>query len=464
MATENRTFVVEHHSIDYIPETERHGRPFSLFTLWFSANMQVTTVVTGAIAVSLGLPLVWALVAIVVGNVLGGIVMALHSAQGPVMGVPQMIQSRAQFGFYGALLPLVLVILMYLGFFASSAVLGGQALAAWTGLSVTVSIIIVSIICTILAVFGYDMIHRYEGVVSVLFLVGFIYLTARVLSSSGAGKAFAAGGSFSFGTFLLVVSIMATWQITYGPYVADYSRYLPSRTSISVPFWWTYAGSVISSIWMMALGSIAVAVAGSSFENDSVRYIVQQAGSGAVGGIFYLLVILGIIAANVLNLYGIFLTTTTTVSALQRFRTSLGTRLAFVLIAAVIGTVVAVLGQGNFITNYTNFLLLLLYFVIPWSAINLVDFYLLRHEQYDIPAIFDPDGIYGRVNWRAILAYIVAILLELPFVSTTLYTGPLVNYLGGADISWIIGLAVAAIVYYVLMKPQIVTQRETTVR
>ncbi len=165
-----------------------------------------------------------------------------------------------------------------------------------------------------------------------------------------------------------------------------------------------------------------------------------------------------------MNLYGIFLTTTTTVSALQRFRTSLGTRLAFVLIAAVIGTVVAVLGQGNFITNYTNFLLLLLYFVIPWSAINLVDFYLLRHEQYDIPAIFDPDGIYGRVNWRAILAYIVAILLELPFVSTTLYTGPLVNYLGGADISWIIGLAVAAIVYYVLMKPQIVTQRETTVR
>ena len=63
---------------------------------------------------------------------------------------------------------------MYIGFFASRAVLGGQALAAWTGIPVTPSIIIVSAVCTILAVFGYDLIHRYEGIVSILFLVGFL--------------------------------------------------------------------------------------------------------------------------------------------------------------------------------------------------------------------------------------------------------------------------------------------------
>ena len=110
MANEPRTFVVERRSIEFIPQSERHGSVFSLFTLWFSANMQITTVVTGALAVIIGLPLIWALVAVVVGNLLGGIVMALHSAQGPRMGIPQMIQSRAQFGFYGAILPLVLVI------------------------------------------------------------------------------------------------------------------------------------------------------------------------------------------------------------------------------------------------------------------------------------------------------------------------------------------------------------------
>lgn len=463
MASETQPFAVEHHSIDFIPEHERHGSVFSLFTLWFAANMQITTVVTGALAVILGLPLVWALVAIVIGNLLGGVVMALHSAQGPVMGIPQMIQSRAQFGYYGAILPLVLVILMYIGFFASSAVLGGQALAAWTGLPVTPSIIIVSVLCTVLAIYGYDLIHRYEGLVSILFLIGFLYLTIRLLTGNGISSAFSASSSFSFGLFLLVISIIATWQITYGPYVADYSRYLPRSTSISSSFWWTYGGSVIASIWMMAFGSIAVAVAGSRFENDSVRYTVGQAGSvPALGGIIYLLIVLGIIAANVLNLYGMFMTTTTTIAALQRFRTSLGSRITFVLVAAIIGTAVAVLGQGNFVTNYTNFLLFLLYFIIPWSAINLVDFYLLRHEQYDINSIFTPNGIYGAVNWRALVAYILAILLELPFVSTTLFTGPLVSYLGGADIAWIVGLAVGAIIYYALMRAQVSAPTKAT--
>ena len=109
----------------------------------------------------------------------------------------------------------------------------------------------------------------------------------------------------------------------------------------------------------------------------------------------------------------------------------------------------------QFHANYTNFLLFLLYLLIPWSAINLVDFYLLRHERYDIDAIFDPDGIYKRVNWRALVAYIVAILLELPFMSSTIYTGPLVASLGGADISWIVGLLSASILYYVLMRTQV---------
>jgi NCS1 family nucleobase:cation symporter-1 len=53
--------------------------------------------------------------------------MALHSAQGPKLGIPQMVQSRAQFGFLGEILPLILVVLMYIGFFATSGALAGTA-------------------------------------------------------------------------------------------------------------------------------------------------------------------------------------------------------------------------------------------------------------------------------------------------------------------------------------------------
>lgn len=453
MADEARSFSVERHSIDFIPASERHGSIRSLFTLWFASNMQLTTVVTGVAVVAVGLPLLWAFVAIVVGNVLGGIVMALHSAQGPRLGLPQMIQSRAQFGFYGAILPMVLVILLYIGFFSSGAVLGGQALSGWTGLPLMPSIIIVSVFCAILAIYGYDYIHRYSNIVSVIYLLGFLYLTIRLLLQHPLTSMHTSFSLPSFGLFLLVVSIVATWQVTYGPYVADYSRYLPEHTPVAATFWTTYLGSVISSIWMMALGAFAAVIAGSQFNDNSVVYLAEQAGSSLVD-VFYGIIILGIISGNVLNLYGTFLTATT-IANVERLRTDIRNRIGTVVVTAIVATTIAIFGQGNFLNNYTNFLLLLLYFLVPWSAINLLDFYFMRHEHYDIAAIFDPHGVYGAVNWRALIAYVVAVILEVPFMSTTLYTGPLVSLLGGADIAWIVGVIVACLMYYMLMRSRI---------
>ncbi|MBT2275702.1 cytosine permease, partial [Rhodococcus qingshengii] len=109
----------ERRTIDVVPDAERHGTPRSQFTLWFGANMQITAIVDGALAVVFGADAIWAIVGLLIGNIFGGAVMALHSAQGPRMGLPQMISSRAQFGVKGAVVPLVLVILMYLGFAAT---------------------------------------------------------------------------------------------------------------------------------------------------------------------------------------------------------------------------------------------------------------------------------------------------------------------------------------------------------
>ena len=153
---------IERRSIDYIPASERHGSPRRLFFIWFGANMQVTAAATGAIAVLIGLSLPWALLALLIGNLFGVTFMAAHSAQGPKLGIPQMIQSRAQFGFYGAIVPLVLVLLMYVGYFAASAILGGAALAAWWGINDKLATVIVSLLCTVLAIYGYRMIHQYE--------------------------------------------------------------------------------------------------------------------------------------------------------------------------------------------------------------------------------------------------------------------------------------------------------------
>ncbi|MEH7307960.1 cytosine permease, partial [Neobacillus drentensis] len=109
-------------------------------------------------------------------------------------------------------------------------------------------------------------------------------------------------------------------------------------------------------------------------------------------------------------------------------------------------------GQGNFLSNFINFILFISYFLIPWTAINLIDFYVLRHWEYSIKDIFDLNGKYGKVNKITAISFLVSIIAEVPFMNTSFYVGPGAKAMGGADIAWILGLVVPSVLYYVLMK------------
>src|SRR6476619_4359958 len=149
---------VERRSIDFVPENERHGSPAQQFTLWFGANMQITSIVDGALAVLFGADALWAILGLLIGNILGGAVMALHSAQGPRLGLPQMISSRAQFGVLGAVMPLLLVIVMYLGFAATGTVLAGQAVNKILHVdNSNIGILVFGALTAVVAVTGYRL-------------------------------------------------------------------------------------------------------------------------------------------------------------------------------------------------------------------------------------------------------------------------------------------------------------------
>ena len=153
--------LIEKHTIGYVPPEDRHGKVRDLFTLWFGGNIAPLPIVTGALGVQLfHLNLVWGIVAILVGHLVGGVLMALHSAQGPQMGIPQMIQSRAQFGSLGALLVVVIAGVMYIGFFASNIVLAGKSLhGVVDAVPVPVGIVIGAIGSGIIGIIGYRFIH-----------------------------------------------------------------------------------------------------------------------------------------------------------------------------------------------------------------------------------------------------------------------------------------------------------------
>ena len=121
-------------------------------------------------------------------------------------------------------------------------------------------------------------------------------------------------------------------------------------------------------------------------------------------------------------------------------------------LVGLISTVVALAASSDFLTNYGTFLTVLLYFLVPWSAINLVDFYLVRKEHYSVEAIFDRDGIYGHWQWRGLLAYAIGFAAMIPFFSTPWFTGPASKGMNGVDISFFVGLAASALAYGLLAR------------
>ncbi|MEV8629740.1 cytosine permease [Streptomyces sp. NPDC051079] len=440
---------MERRTIEVIPDAERHGTPRSQFTLWFGANMQITAIVDGALAVVFGADALWAIPALLIGNVLGGIVMALHSAQGPRLGVPQMVSSRAQFGVYGAVLPLLLVILMYLGFAATGSVLAGQAVSELLHIDNTqVGILLFGALTAVVAVAGYRLIHLAGRIATVVGVLGLGYLLVRLFTQYDVGAHVGAKG-FDTATFLLAVGLGAGWQLTFGPYVADYSRYLPRDTSTRATFWSTFAGSVIGSQWAMTLGALTAAVAGDAFLPDQVGFLGRLAGPAVLAFLIYLVVVVGKLTVNCLNAYGGFMSILTTVTAFDgRSRISAAARAAYIVGFTALSVVIALAASADFLTNFKNFVLLILMVFTPWSAINLVDYYLISRERVDIPALYDPAGRYGRWNVIALTCYAVGIAAQVPFLATKLYTGALTEELGGADISWIVGLVVTAALYW----------------
>jgi NCS1 family nucleobase:cation symporter-1 len=179
--------------------------------------------------------------------------------------------------------------------------------------------------------------------------------------------------------------------------------------------------------------------------------------AGLTAGIAPLVLIvfsIGIASSNALNLYcGVLSTLTFGQTLFPAWSPGPRARTVVALVLFGFALTGAILSKDSFIANYEDFILLLLYVLVPWTAINLVDYYLLRHGQYHVESFFRHDGgLYGRVNGPAVACYLFGTLVQLPFVTCALYTGPAARAMGGIDVSWIVGLMVTAPVYYCMAK------------
>src|ERR1700724_2962478 len=161
---------LEVRSIDYVPLAERHGKLWHLGPLWFMSNAQIATLAVGLVSITTGGNVIWSLLAILAGVLFGAFFMAFHSAQGPQLGLPQMIQSRPQFGYVGALLVWLFAYVQYAGFNVFNTILAGQAMNTTVHGGVKWWVVAITILAMIIALVGYDIIHRAEQVLTYAFL------------------------------------------------------------------------------------------------------------------------------------------------------------------------------------------------------------------------------------------------------------------------------------------------------
>lgn len=442
--------VIETRSIDYVPASERHGKVWHQGPFWFTGNFVLVTMVTGFLGPAVGLSLVYTCLAVVLGVCFGTFFMAFHANQGPTMGLPQMIQSRAQFGSRGAILPFAATVFVYIGFIVFDLVLATQALQTVLPGGSWFWYPFLMVVAVVLAVVGHDLLHWVQRwltpVLIVVFGVFTIYAAAHLSGTPETAKT-----GWSLTGFLIMFSVAAGYQISYAVYVSDYSRYLPEDTPSPAVIAWTYVGAAASAIWLMCLGALLGTHLAVPDAIGSLVEVGNQLFSG-FGTLLVLVSVPALLSICAVNSYGAMLTSASAVDGFTHINPGLRTRIVGISVIAVVSVIIALALPANYLGSFNNFVLMMLYFLIPWTAVNLVDYYFVRHGHYAITEIFNPNGMYGSWARRGMTAYIVGLLAMVPFMYLSFYVGPAAKALGGVDVSFLVGLVVAGGLYFILSR------------
>src|ERR1700730_10012383 len=450
---------IEVHSIDWIPDTERHGRTWQQAMLWFLGNFQYFTIPIGFVGPALGLSLGWSILAGALGIWFGTLFMAFHATQGPVFGLPQMIQTRAQLGYRGVVVALFAVLFTYMAFNVADQVLLASGLHGAFGWNSQLVAAVTAVLAAALAVFGYDWVHRVFRFLLVISLPCYAIVSVAILVGHAGGHAPAHPGGFVFAAFMAQFSVAAAYNITYAPYVSDYSRYMPRDTPARGIIGAVFFGASGSAVWLIALGAwlatrlnVSGGLGGLQLSGDNV--------AAPLGSITAFLSAAALLATMGMNAYGGMLTVLTGIDSFKTIKTSRALRIVTVIALAIVWYAIgaSISSSTSAVSAVLTSLTLMLYLLVPWTALNLVDYFFVRHGHYAITDIFRADGVYGAWGWRGLTAYLAGFAAEIPFmvlppIAGLSYTGYFPSHVtNGVDYSWLVGLVVSGLVYLVLSR------------
>src|SRR5436189_3155448 len=157
---------IETHGIERVsPATRTHVHILDNFTMWLSANLVISTVGLGALAIPLFRLGFWdSLAVILIFNALGVLPVAFFSTLGPKLGLRQMTISRFSFGWVGGIITALFNVAACIGWSVVNVIIGGQLVNSLTNGAIPewLGILVIAILTTVVSIYGYRYVHRYE--------------------------------------------------------------------------------------------------------------------------------------------------------------------------------------------------------------------------------------------------------------------------------------------------------------
>jgi NCS1 family nucleobase:cation symporter-1 len=438
-----RVIAVEPGGAEFIPLHERHGRPLQLFWTWTSPNLEFATIFVGVIAVAFfGLNFWQAVLAVVLGTAVGSVTQAILSARGPSHGVPQMVLSRLGFGYWGNAFPAGLnAVTAGIGWFAVNSVSGTFALNTLTHWPKPLCLVIIVAAQVVIAFFGHNLVHAFERYAFPVLAVIFLITTVVILTKANTSYHPAAFSGGTVGGFLIATGAAFGYAVGWNPYAADYSRYFKPDTSRKAIAWWTGLGLFLSCAVLEIAGAGSATLASSASASPTAAFTGHL--PTALADLTLLAIAIGAVAANVLNIYSGALS-----FVAMGINLPLALRRAIVaLVFGVIGFIVALTGLHDAGAKYTNFLLIIAYWIAPWLAVVFSDQYLRRKTDLGVieAMLFDRK----HTNWAGPVAMITGMVISIwLFSNQTEYVGVVPSHWPSVgDITFEVGFVLTAAIY-----------------
>lgn len=424
---------VETHGIAPLAPDQRYGHPARLFTVWFAPQVNMTGVFTGTLAITLGLGFWLGLLAMVIGTVLGSAVVAYLSTWGPRTGAGQLPNARMAFGSL-VVVPGILQWGSSIAWDALVGLFGGEALAALLGIPFWSAVLIVLAVQGVVGFFGYELIHRLQAVLTVILFLTFAVFTVKLVSGHDIVVAASVGGADLAGAFVFEVAIALSLAISWASYAADFSRYLPTDSSRWQVFGYSFAGIVLAYVFVQGIG-IAAASAIGEHTADGVHAVM---GGGLLGGLALLVIALAAIGSGVMNDYSGSL-------ALQTIGVRVRRPVSAIIVTALAFGLILWLHAADTATRFTDVLLLVSYWIPAFVAVVVVDWMLRTRGRTSIDPSAEPTVRRDAV--AALLAFLLAYVVAMPFMNTTLIQGAVATAWHGADIAYFVNFLAALLIY-----------------